>query len=202
MTPGKVFQNRTSFEPPAPNSNGNVKTISHVEINQTKGNGASSSTHNDAVEHIVNSAELREAAARESSRAYGENIHRSTLEAMIYGGPFTSTELSQLSLLCTTTVGNGNASSSSPGNGGKFSPEFYGSAIKSSGDWASLDGDLLASLTPMLQTHVASAVGIDLVGEGRDVIVKSMEAETNPEKNTGPVITIHQVSLECIVCYW
>jgi len=44
----------------------------------------------------------------------------------------------------------------------------------------------------MLQSHVTSALGIDLVDEGRKVIAKSMEEKGNDNKK--PVITIHQVS--------
>ena len=44
----------------------------------------------------------------------------------------------------------------------------------------------------MLQCHVKSALGIDLVGEGRRVISEAMEAQA--EKNGRPVISLHQVS--------
>lgn len=146
----------------------------------------------NTVEQIVNSAESREAASRESSRAYGENNGNVTLEA-VHGGPLTSTELSQISLFCNS-AGGGN------GSGVRSSSKIANSSTMISledknmvGNWAKLDGDLLASLTPMLQEHVVSAVAVDLVGEGRDVISKYMEASSHSIENGGPAITIHQV---------
>mmetsp|Transcript_29228 Transcript_29228/g.60734 ORF Transcript_29228/g.60734 Transcript_29228/m.60734 type:complete len:1733 (-) Transcript_29228:882-6080(-) len=144
------------------------------------------------VEQIVNSAESREAASRESSRAYGENNGSVTLEA-VHGGPLTSTELSQISLFCNS-AGDGN------GSGVRSSSEIVNKSstmidLKNKnmvGNWAKLDGDLLASLTPMLQEHVVSAVAVDLVGEGRDVISKYMEASSHLIENGGPAISIHQ----------
>lgn len=92
--------------------------------------------------------------------------------------------MGQLSLHCTSSnIPSSNTSRNSVGstnNNNNF------------GDWSTLDGDLLSTLTPMLQSHVTSALGIDLVDEGRKVIAKSMEEKGNDNKK--PVITIHQVS--------
>eukprot|EP00584_Thalassiosira_punctigera_P002031 CAMPEP_0172528242 /NCGR_PEP_ID=MMETSP1067-20121228/2692_1 /TAXON_ID=265564 ORGANISM="Thalassiosira punctigera, Strain Tpunct2005C2" /NCGR_SAMPLE_ID=MMETSP1067 /ASSEMBLY_ACC=CAM_ASM_000444 /LENGTH=1791 /DNA_ID=CAMNT_0013312123 /DNA_START=38 /DNA_END=5413 /DNA_ORIENTATION=+ len=87
------------------------------------------------------------------------------------------------------------ASSSSllPGGGGDDDDGADGNSRRATanlGAWASVDGDLLATLTPMLQRHVKSALGVDLIGEGRRVIAKSMEA--TGKKNRRPVITINQ----------
>ena len=54
--------------------------------------------------------------------------------------------------------------------------------------WNALDPELVVTLTSMLQIHVAAGVGIDLVGEGRNVVLKSGEV------GDGPVISAHQVS--------
>lgn len=134
----------------------------------------------DTVERIVNAVENREASARESALVNGTTSQQQILE-VTHGGPFTSTELSQLALLCSS----GFSSSSS-------SNKTIGGANQSS-QWAAVDGDLLASLTPLLRAHVTSAMRVDLVGEGLDVIAKTVKAESSPEKTSRPVITIHQV---------
>lgn len=117
----------------------------------------------------------------------------------MHGGPLTSMELSQLSLLCTGGSGGGSGGDASLT---LSSPLTNGGVVdkKAMGDWATLDGDLLSSLTPMLQAHVVSAVSVDLVGEGREVVSKYTEASSNPDKHSGPVITIHQV--RCIYYYF
>ena len=102
----------------------------------------------------------------------------------LHGGPFTALELGQLSLHCTSSnVPSSNTSRNSVGSTANNN---------NLGAWSTLDGDLLSTLTPMLQSHVTSALGIDLVDEGRKVIAKSMEEKGNDNKK--PVITIHQVS--------
>ena len=130
----------------------------------------------DTVERIVNAAENRDAATRESSLVNG-STQQPVLEATHYGGPLTSKELSQLALLCSS------AASAVVNNG----------ALQQQQQWASVDGDLMASLTPMLRAHVHSAMRVDLVGEGLGVISNTIKAESSPEKKSGPVITIHQV---------
>eukprot|EP00984_Skeletonema_dohrnii_P018745 scaffold8827_cov120-Skeletonema_dohrnii-CCMP3373.AAC.8 len=133
----------------------------------------------DTVERIVNAVENRDASSRESALANGTSSQQQILE-VTHGGPFTSTELSQLALLCTTGF-----SSSSSKNGAANQ--------SASSQWAAVDGDLLASLTPLLRAHVTSAMRVDLVGEGLGVIAKTVKAESSPEKTSRPVITIHQV---------
>ncbi len=157
----------------------------------------------NSVERIVNSAECREAASRESSRAYGENHGNVTLEA-VYGGPLTSMELSQLSLFCNSASGgDGGGITSLPKNANNASTMAYLGNKNQVGNWAKLDGDLLASLTSMLQEHVLSAVAVDLVGEGRDVISNYTDALSHSTENRRPAITIHQVRyfvLHCMIC--
>ena len=139
----------------------------------------------DTVERIVNAVENRDASSRESALANGTSSQQQILE-VTHGGPFTSTELSQLALLCTSGF-----SSSINNNGGGGGAKQYDQL--SSQWWAVVDGDLLASLTPMLRAHVTTAMRVDLVREGLNVIAKTVKAENSPEKKSGPVITIHQV---------
>ena len=191
------------------NNNNNGKVCMDVETNEMKVSSSAnlppptpSSTAalmNDTIERIVNAAESREASARESSLVNGGSSSSSSPgqggeifeSSALHGGPFTSLELSQLSLHCCT-------SSSYSSNNTTITNNTKANNNVSLGEWSTIDGDLLATLTPMLQSHVTSALGIDLVGEGRNVIAKSMEGENgngNKKKNGGkrPVITIQQV---------
>eukprot|EP00804_Cyclotella_cryptica_P016499 CCRYP_004721-RA/>CCRYP_004721-RA protein AED:0.03 eAED:0.03 QI:72/1/1/1/0.85/0.75/8/2037/1257 len=52
--------------------------------------------------------------------------------------------------------------------------------------WSTLDPDLVVSLTSMLQVHVAAGIGIDMVSEGRSVVLRGMEV------GGGPVISVQQ----------
>ena len=52
----------------------------------------------DTVERIVNAVENRDASSRESALANGTSSQQQILE-VTHGGPFTSTEISQLALL-------------------------------------------------------------------------------------------------------
>ena len=132
----------------------------------------------DLVERTINAAETREASSMESSLATTGHAARRGLELNLqHGGPLTMSELSSLSQHCATTASVLCFGNSSADN-----------LLGAYNAWTALDGDLVSSLTPMLQVHVKSAVGIDLVGEGREVIRQSME-----RKDDGPVITIHQV---------
>lgn len=133
---------------------------------------------NSKVELLVNAAELREAAVRESSVANGTSSDSGEVAAS-HGGPFYANELEQLSLLCNSTPASSEESN-----------------IVNIGIWSSLTDDLLSTLIPMLRSHVVSALGIDLVGEGRDVIMKSMDdfSENKRENGKKQTITIHQVS--------
>ncbi len=138
----------------------------------------------NTVELLVNAAELREAALRESSVANGTSIARAeggqaVFEEVValHGGPFTALELGQLSLVCNSAPVVASIDSN-------------GNDIGSSGVWSTLGEDLLSTLTTLLRTHVISASGIDLVGEGRNVITRSME---DSENGTTPTITILQV---------
>lgn len=142
----------------------------------------SSTAMQDTVERIVNAVENREASSRESALVNGTVAQQQLLE-VTHGGPFTSTELSQLALLCTFGLSSSSSSSKNVG----------GANQSLSSQWAAVDGDLLASLTPLLRAHVTSAMRVDLVGEGLDVIVQTVKAESSPEKKSRPVITIHQV---------
>ena len=54
--------------------------------------------------------------------------------------------------------------------------------------WNEVEGDTLLTLTGMLQLHVGSGVGIDLVGEGRNVVLMRNNGEGD-----GPVISVQQV---------
>lgn len=176
----------------------NGKVYSHVEMAQNISQSSaatmkqeplttkssSSTAMQDTVERIVNAVENREASSRESALVNGTTTLQQTLE-VTHGGPLTSTELSQLSLLCASEL------SSNKNNIGQSTQSYYD---QSSSQWATVDGDLLASLAPLLRAHVTSAMRVDLVGEGLDVIAKTVKAESSPEKKSGPVITIHQVS--------
>ena len=194
-------------------NNDNVKVCTHIEKNTsptaTPGQSATQLL-SECVENIVNAAESREASARESSLANGEGATgggQMFEAAALYGGPFTMLELEQLSLHCTSSSSSSSTSTSTSSN-------IYSSSRSNNktnlGAWSTIDGDVLSTLTPMLQVHVTSALGIDLVGEGRSVIAQSMEnagdglQQKNKNKEGGnngrrspsrPVITIHQVSI-------
>ncbi|KAL7555019.1 hypothetical protein ACHAWF_018600 [Thalassiosira exigua] len=135
------------------------------------------------VDRIVAAAESREAAGREYSLAYGNNESASSpddggkaLEAASRrGGPLTASELGQLSLRCC-----------SPGES-----ELENDTNDDGTDWASVDGDLLAALAPMLRKHVSSAAGVDLVGEGPRVISNSSSSGWGG-KGGRPSITVGQ----------
>jgi hypothetical protein len=142
----------------------------------------------DTVERIVNAVENREASSRESALANGYSQQQQQIMEVTHGGQFTSTELSQLSLLCTSGFSTATTINNNNNNGGMKQQSYYQSS-----QWASVDGDLLSSLTPMLRAHVTSAMRVDLIGEGVGVIANTIKAESSPEKKTGPVITIHQV---------
>lgn len=117
------------------------------------------SNTSDLIERIINAAETRESSSRESSLATTGTRTTKPIEA-VEGGPFTNSELSQLSLVKTES-------------------------------WVELEGGTIVSLCGMLRVHVASGVGIDLVGEGRNV-VKMKEGDV-------PVISVQQVSLSVCV---
>lgn len=148
------------------------------------------------VDGMICAAESREASARESSLANGgapspdDGGGRAFEAAALHGGPFAASELGRLSLHCTPVatvdVGAGND------NGGVVTK------VSKTGAWSSLDGDVLSTLTPMLRSHVTSALGVDLVAEARDVVARSMEADAAAENggkcDKRPVITVHQVS--------
>ena len=59
---------------------------------------------------------------------------------------------------------------------------------------------LLSTLAAMLRSHVTSALGVDLVGEGRDVVARCAEVDVDAAASNGgkrgrrPAITVHQVS--------
>ena len=162
----------------------------------------------NTVELLVNAAELREAAVRESSVANGVSTTAggggqaaeaaaAELEnvAALPGGPFTASELGQLFLISNSASSSTSAATNSNNNNNN------NTTVNNSdfGVWSSLGEDLLSTLTPMLRTHVISASGIDLVGEGRNVITRLMMEEDGAEKkkNNGikPTITILQVSV-------
>lgn len=145
----------------------------------------------DTVERIVNAVENREASSRESALANGYSQQQQIME-VTHGGQFTSTELSQLSLLCTSGFSTATTTNNNNNNNNGGMKQSY----CQSSQWASVDGDLLSSLTPMLRAHVTSAMRVDLIGEGVGVIANTIKAESSPEKKTGPVITIHQVREE------
>lgn len=131
----------------------------------------------DLIERVINAAETREASSMESSLATTGHAAGRGLESNLqHGGPLAMSELSSLSQHCAATASVLCFGNSSADN-----------LLGAYNAWTALDGDLVSSLTPMLQVHVKSAVGIDLVGEGREVIRQSME-----RKDDGPVITIHQ----------
>jgi len=189
------FDPMTTLIPVAANNGG--KVFSHVEkneLNPTKNSPSSPGAGvaiNNTVERLVNAAESREAAARESSVLNGTSPGggRAFEAAALHGGPFAAMELGQLSLHCASSSAGGCSASSNDNNNSCSTNKV------NLGAWSSLDGDLLAALTPMLQAHVISALGIDLVGEGRNVISKSMEVAGQAGGKNGqkrPVITVHQ----------
>lgn len=196
----------SSFFSPIIKSGNSNKVSFNVDKNETKMIPTSSSeTSKDSmplptadaisstVELLVNAAELREAAVRESSVANGMSTARAgrgqggVAENVValHGGPFTALELGQLSLVCNSapvvTTSSNCIGSNSIGNSDEV--------------WSSLGEDLLSTLTPMLRTHVLSALGIDLVGEGRNVITKSMEDGENGKKSTIPILQVSVNSL-------
>ena len=175
------------------NSNNPLPSIMKKEQQQQSPTTSSSSSPpsammQDTVERIVNAVENREASSRESALANGYSQQQQIME-VTHGGQFTSTELSQLSLLCTSGFSTATTNNSNNNNNGGMKQQSY----CQSSQWASVDGDLLSSLTPMLRAHVTSAMRVDLIGEGVGVIANTIKAESSPEKKTGPVITIHQV---------
>ncbi len=172
------------------NSNNPLPSIMKKEQQQsptTSSSSPPSAMMQDTVERIVNAVENREASSRESALANGYSQQQQQITEVTHGGQFTSTELSQLSLLCTSGFSTATTNNNN-NNGGMGQQSYYQSS-----QWASVDGDLLSSLTPMLRAHVTSAMRVDLMGEGVGVIANTIKAESSPEKKTGPVITIHQV---------
>jgi hypothetical protein len=160
------------------------------------------------VEGLIGAAESRGTSARESSLANGtapspdggsgggggggggEGGGRAFEVAALHGGPFAAHELGRLSLHCAPA-----ATAIGVDGGGSV---VVGSS--KTGAWSSLDGDALSTLTAMLRSHVTSALGVDLVGEGRDVVARCAEAHGDVAADNGgrrgmrPAITIHQVS--------
>ena len=164
----------------------------------------------NTVELLVNAAELREAAVRESSVANGVSTTAggggqaaaaaaaAELEnvAALPGGPFTASELGQLFLISNSASSSTSAATNSNNNNNNTTVDNSDYGV-----WSSLGEDLLSTLTPMLRTHVISASGIDLVGEGRYVITRlMMEEDGEKKKNNGikPTITILQVSVHIV----
>lgn len=138
----------------------------------------------DAIELLVNAAELREMAARESSVANGTSPAKVEgkgvrEEMAMYGGPFTSKELGQLLLLCNPSSGISTAA-----NKGCVS-------TRDSGVWSSLEECLISTLSPMLRAHVKSAVGVDLVSEGRNVILRSEEKNENEKAQPTTILQVN-----------
>lgn len=184
----KVFFNveKNEFHHHHPNENNMIPKSSEEVI--SKNNNMPPPTADaisNTVELLVNAAELREVALRESSVANGTSTvragegHAVFQEVVaLHGGPFTALELGQLLLVCDSAPV---VSSSIDSNGND---------IGSSGVWSNIGEDLLSTLTALLRTHVISASGIDLVGEGRNVIMRSMEESDNGKT---PTITILQV---------
>ena len=196
---GKLFSHVERAENNNNNNNNNPLPSIMKKEQQQSPTPPPSAMMQDTVERIVNAVENREASSRESALAngYSQQQQQQIME-VTHGGQFTSTELSQLSILCTSgfsTVTNNNSNNNN-NNGGMKQQSYYQSS-----QWASIDGDLLSSLTPMLRAHVTSAMRVDLIGEGVGVITNTIKAESSPEKKTGPVITIHQVRMGGQI-YW
>ena len=158
------------------------------------------------VERLIGAAESRGTSARESSLANGTAPSpdddggggggggRAFEAAALHGGPFAAHELGRLSLHCApavTTVG----AEDGVGDGGSIVTR-----VSKTGAWSSLDGDALSTLAAMLRSHVTSALGVDLVGEGRDVVARCAEVDVDAAASNGgkrgrrPAITVHQVS--------
>ena len=149
------------------------------------------------VESLIDAAESRVLAREASSVAHGapspndgNGSGRVLFEtAALHGGPFSASELGRLSLHCVPV---------------KLADIDGGtSRMSKMGAWCAIDADVLSTLTPLLRSHVMSALGVDLVGEGRGVITRSIETDASEDTNGGkrgkrPVITINQVSVEYI----
>lgn len=148
------------------------------------------------VESLIDAAESRVLAREASSVAHGAPSPsdgrggRAFETEALHGGPFSASELGRLSLHCApVTLADIDGDSS---------------RMSKMGAWCAIDADVFSTLTPLLRSHVTSALGVDLVGEGRGVITRSIETNTSEDTNGGrkcgkrPVITINQVSVEYI----
>lgn len=147
------------------------------------------------VESLIDAAESRVLAREASSVAHGAPSPsdgrggRAFETAALHGGPFSASELGRLSLHCVPVT-------LADIDGGT-------SRMSKMGAWCAIDADVLSTLTPLLRSHVMSALGVDLVGEGRGVITRSIETDASEDTNGGkrgkrPVIMINQVSVEYI----
>jgi hypothetical protein len=113
----------------------------------------------DAIEQILSAEENRRivAASPSAFRQGAAPIPNSS------AGPLTGQEFSILSLLCTKVASQkANASAVARLPGSSQDPLGFGA----------VDGDLLTTLTELLEKHVNLAVGVDLVQEAVDVIHK------------------------------
>ena len=150
------------------------------------------------VESLIDAAESRVLAREASSVAHGAPSPedgrggRALFEtAALHGGPFSASELGRLSLHCAPVA-------ISDIEGGT-------SRMSKMGAWCALDADVLSTLTPLLRSHVTTALGVELVGEGRGAIIRSIETDASEDTNGGkrgkrPVITINQVRVEYNIC--
>jgi hypothetical protein len=144
----------SSLSAPLSNDKDNIPSMTNSKMvvtrkrSNSKDDNIAANTADDAldlIERIIQTAESRHQSSNQRE--------------IVEGGPFTQSELSQLSLLQNDV-------------------------------WSTIEGDTLVSLTGMLQTHVVSGVGMDLVGEGRNVV------KWRENGGDGPVISVQQV----IIC--
>lgn len=135
--------------------NGRWKVVSYIKRNRLRLRGASpvspAAALSNAVERAVHAVEFREVDARESLLAYGGGVgsqiqSQAFDKAACHSGPFSRAELGQLALHYAAEV----------------RVRCNGSAWRATslGAWASLNGDLLATLASMLQRHVKSVLAI------------------------------------------
>jgi hypothetical protein len=121
----------------------------------------------DAIEQILSAEENRkiQAASLSACRAGA-----SPIPGGANGEPLMANELSILSLLCTKAAGYKQTTTTNrtAPNGGNIIQNHSQGPI----GFGAVDGDLLSTLTELLEKHVNQAVGVDLVKEAVSVIHK------------------------------
>lgn len=130
-------------------------------VNGSKNNADEDDELVDALERILQAEGNRRIMASSPS-AY---MQGGSAVAPSGGGPLTADELHILSLCCTSAATSRNKKPPPGSKKKNGKPEAHGG-------FASVEGDLLTTLTELLEKHVNLAVGVDLIQETVDVVRK------------------------------